>query len=278
MRKTSFTKTVLLFFMIAMLSFLGFSKDKGLKSNWTSTPVKIDGFNDDWSGVTLALEKKVKVDYAFKNNAENLYVLFIFKDPKYLSSIGATGMTLWFNFEGKKKKNYGIKFIQKKIPPQALIDRLEKDKGPLPEEEKKRIQANPSYLVNDTEIINKKAKSSPQPSEKKEGKAAAFRFMKQESAMVFEFAIPLKNIADLGSGMEIKPGDKVKVGFEWGGVTKEMKAAIKQRSAALERSRTSSTDPSDNLASSGRSSVPMGVLSGPKKHDFWIDLQLAQNQ
>jgi len=279
MKKAAFVKEILLLFLILTISFLSFSKEKEFKSHWVSSPVKIDGAKNDWAENAFASEKKVKVDYAFKNDAENLYVLFMFKDPKYLSSISATGMTFWFNSEGKKKKNYGIKFMQKRISADELISRLEKEKGPLPEDKKKEIRNNPSYLINDTEIINKKSKSRSQASESSEIKPAVFRVMKQQKSLVFEFAISIKRMKELAPGMGIEPGKKVKVGFEWGGMTKEMKAEAKRRSAALERSRSSGGDETDNRASAGAGrSVPMGVLSGPKKYSFWVDVQLAQKK
>jgi len=277
MRKIAFSKILLLFFMILTISFLGFSKEKEFKSHWADSHIKIDGYNDDWTEVALASEKKVKVDYCFKNDAENLYVLFIFKDPKYLSSISTTGITLWFNSEGKKKKNYGIKFIQKRISAEALISRLEKEKGPLPEEEKEEIRGNPSYLINDTEIINKQSKSRSQSSENSKIKPAVFRVAKQQNSLVFEFAIHLKGMMEQAPAMGIEPGKKVKVGFEWGGMTKEMKSEVMRRSASLERSRSSTGDTTDNRANAGAgSSVPMGLLSGPKEYSFWVDVQLAQ--
>ncbi len=277
MRRIVFAKEILLLLMILTISFSGFSKEKEVKSFWAASSVKIDGFKDDWAEVAFADEKKVKIDYAFKNDAENLYVLYIFKDPKYLSSISFTGITLWFNSEGKKKKNYGIKFIQKQISADALISRTEKEKGPLPEDKKKEIRNNPFYLINDTEIVNKKSKSRSQPSESSEIKPAVFRVMKQQNLLVFEFAIPLKRMVEQASEVEIEPGKRVKVGFEWGGMTEEMRAEVKRRSAALERTRSSSSDPADNRAGAGvGSSVPMGLLSGPKKYSFWVDVQLAK--
>ena len=278
-RKTTFVKEILLLILVLTISFLGFSKEKELKSHWVSSPVRIDGSTNDWTENDLAGWKKGKVDYAFKNDAENLYVLFMFRDPKYLSSISATGLTIWFNSEGKKKKYYGIKFMQKRISADALISRLEKEKGEVPEEEKKEIRKNPSYLINDTESINKKSKSRYQSSESSEIKPAVFRVMKQQKSLVFEFAFNLKRMMEQVPGSGIEPGKKVKVGFEWGGMTKEMKTEVKRRSAALERTRSSGGDEVDNRASAGAgSSVPMGLLSGPKKYSFWVDVQLAQKK
>ena len=278
MKRIAFAKEILLLLMILTISFSGFSKEKGVKSLWAASSVKIDGFKDDWAEVAVAAEKKVKIDYAFKNDAENLYVLYIFKDPKYLSSISLTGIMLWFNSEGKKKKNYGIKFMQKQISADALIARTEKEKGPLPEDQKKEIRNNPFYLINDIEIVNKKSKSRSQPSESSEIKPAAFRVMKQQNLLVFEFAIPLKRMMEQTSGVEIEPGKRVKVGFEWGGMTEEMKAEVRKRSAALERTRSTEGELTDDMKAGAGSSVPMGLLSGPKKYSFWVDVQLAKNQ
>jgi hypothetical protein len=265
--------------MILTISFSGLSKEEEVKSYWTASPVRIDGFKDDWAGVALATEKKVKVDYAFKNDAENLYVLYIFKDPKYLSSISMTGLTLWFNPEGKKKKNYGIKFIQKQISADALISLTEKERGPLPEEKKKEIRNFPSYLINDTEIVNEKSEPGSEPSESSKIKPAAFRVMKQQNLLVFELAIPLKRMTEQTSAVGIEPGKKVAIGFEWGGMTEEMRKEAKRRSAALERTRSSSDDAADNTAGAGvGSSVPMGLLSGPAKYSFWVEVQLVKKQ
>ncbi len=98
--------------------------------------------------------------------------------------------------------------------------------------------------------------------------------MKQQNLLVFEFAIPLKRMMEQTSGAEIEPGKRVKVGFEWGGMTEEMKAEVKRRSAALERTRSPSSDPMAGGVVG--SSVPMGLLSGPKKYSFWVDVQLAK--
>jgi len=93
-------------FAIIALCVPGISEDKRVESIWAATPVEIDGLNDEWEGDTLTFEKNVKVDYGFRNDSENLYVLFIFKEPRrFMSTINKTGMTLWLNAEGKKKKN-----------------------------------------------------------------------------------------------------------------------------------------------------------------------------
>ena len=110
-------------------------------------PATLSSSYSSWNENTFFSEKKVKIDYAFKNDAENLYVLFIFKDPKYLSNIEDTGITLWFNADGKKKKRYGIKFVERQITADKYISLLEKKQGQISEERKKEIRSNSSYFL-----------------------------------------------------------------------------------------------------------------------------------
>ncbi len=278
MKKTALANAVLLFFIILILSSLGYPKELEVRSTWAPSPLRIDGSDEDWAEAGYASIKKLNLDYSFRNDSENLYVLLIFKDPQYLSSISYTGMTLWFNTEGKKKKNYGILFIQKKISAENLISRLEKEKGSLPEEKKNEIRANPSYLLNHTEIVDKKSKSHSQSSESSEIQPAVFMFRKQQGSMVFEFSIPLKNMTAETSPVRAEVGKSIKVGFEWGGMTKEMREAQRQMSASLERSRSVDNDPTSDRAGAAGSSMPMGLVQGPKKYGIWMDVQLAQSQ
>ncbi len=108
-------------FIILALCAPVFSKESQVASKWVTTPMTIDGSNNEWGEDTLTFEKKVNVDYAFRNDSENLYVLFIFKEPRFMSSINKTGMTLWFNTEGKKKKKHGVRFQIKILKADAFI-------------------------------------------------------------------------------------------------------------------------------------------------------------
>jgi len=265
--------------MIFILSLTGFSKTKTVTSSWLSSPLNIDGLSGDWGDAALSFEKKASVDYAFKNDAENLFVLFIFKDPKYLSSIKETGMTLWFNTEGKKKKNYGLTFLRKKISANNYISYLEQQRGPLPEEEKKKISANRSYSLHSIHIINKKSKSSSLPSESGEIKTALFRTKNQNKMTVYELVIPLKRFAENAPGIGTEPGKTLKVGFEWGGMTEEMRKRMIQKQVASGRKTSGAADSWSGGLSKGRggSSVPK-TSRNPKKRSFWVDIHLAQNK
>jgi len=288
MKNTALAKTLLLFSLIMTVSFLGFSKEKKLDSSWDVVPMKIDSFNNSWVGEALNFEKKVKVDYAFKNDAENIYVLFIFKDSKYMSSIKNTGMTIWFNREGKKKKKYGIKFKENKTGPYELISFLEKQQGFISEEKKNEIRSKPNYFMLSSEVINKNNKSKSPDEVNDKTRTAWFRMKEQQGMVVYEFGIPLEMVSEIDQGIGIGPGKSIKVGFEWGGMTKEMKMAMNRDADIANLPQTCATSSScepdlggkrhSKKGPSTNDSSPGSRLRGPKKYCFWVNVQLAENQ
>lgn len=278
MKKTGLSETALLIFMILAVSIIGYTKEQKVDSSWVAVPVRIDGSANDWAEDVLAFEKKVKVDLAFKNDPEYLYVVFMFKDPKYLSSIRFTGMTLWFNTEGKKKKDYGVKFINKQVTADEYISIAEQQFGPIPDEKKSEIREKPNYVINYAEVINKKSKSSSQAPEDAKIRPAIFRSGRQEKMMVYEFAIPLKRVTEQAAGIGTEPGKTIKVGFEWGGTTKEMMMQqLKQTSSGSARARAgSATSGIKDERSGGRETTTR--IRRQRKYSFWVDVQLAVNQ
>ncbi len=280
MKKATSIKIFILVLTTLAISLTGLSKTETIASQWLSSPLNIDGSSVDWEDDAQNFEKKVRVNYAFKNDAETLFILFAFKDPKFLSSIRATGMTVWFNTEGKKKKNYGITFVKKEVSADAYVSYLEQQSGPISEEKKKEILANPSYLFHEALVINKKGKSSPQSSDTKEATPAIFRSKEQNKMLVYEFAIPLKRLIEDAPGIGTEPGKIITVGFQWGGMTEEMRKRMLERQAAAGGRSTGAADYSawDNETGSDRrgNSAPRQGQT-PKIHSFWVEVQLAQN-
>lgn len=270
----------LLGFMIVTLCASGLSKESTVESKWTTAPVKIDGLNNDWTGDPLTLEKKVKVEYSFKNDSENLYVLFIFREPReFMSTISQTGMTIWLNTEGKKKKDYGIRFRRKIISADVYISLLEKEMGPLPEQKKKEIREAPTYRLYQNEVIDEKAEDfmvTGGPT------SPAFRSKRGQGMVTYEFRIPLKRGEGQPVGIGTEPGKNIKIGFQWGGLTKELaEQRIKQQGASGTKGRESggSVTIRERFDGSMRGLSDMSsIRRGAKKYSFWVDVKLAQNQ
>jgi len=281
MKHKKMINSLLLCSVILALCAPGISKDKDVvvESTWAATPVNIDGSINEWQGDALTLFKKTKVDYAFRNDSENLYVLFIFKNPrKFMSTINETGMTIWLNTEGENQKKYGIRFQIKTVTADNYISILERMGMSVPEEKKKEIRKKPTYPVFHNEVIDKQGDASliePTTS----GPVWNFGGKKE---LTYEFRIPLRRGEGQPVGIGTEPGKSIKVGFEWGGLTDEMK---KQRLARQIEGGTagragSGTDLTGErrVSGSGTGSSGLGSFSRirAKKYSFWTDVKLAQ--
>lgn len=287
MKYLPFKKTVISVLVMLALTLIGFSAEKMIQSSWTVQSVKIDGLSQEWSDIDLILDKKTKVNYAFKNDGEYLYALFKFNDPSALSSIQTTGMRLWFNLEGKNKKNYGVRLITKQVTADEYIAIIENMQGPLPEKDKNEIRVNPLYVINQSEVINKKGEPVPQTPGAEKSLPIKFQVVTQENIVSYEMAVPLKRTTDSSPGIGTEPGNILKVAFEWGGVTKEMREAwMKNRGASggggsPGKISQESGGKGGGASSSGAiRSQGIGSLAAlnqrMKQYSFWVNVQLAQ--
>jgi len=279
MKKNVHYKIFFILVLMLSITMMASAKNKVINSVWTGVPVDIDGSTEDWAEHTLSFDKKVKVDYAFRNDAGYLYVLFVFKDPKYLTSINASGMTIYFNTKGKKKKDSGITFSNKRVSAEQFIALIEQQQGPLPEERKTQINNNPYYFIQNYTVINKKKMSPPSVEEGVEVKRALFRFAKEQDTVIYEFAIPLEKRVELATGIGIEPGKAIKIGFEWGGMTKTMRESRMKRMGdqSIRTSATKASDLKGERRDGRASSNTMSSMRkrSPKKYSFWADVQLA---
>lgn len=258
----------------------GFSKENFVQSKWTTQPLTVDGLDDEWKGDEMTFEKKVQVDFAVRNDAQNMYVLFIFKDPKYLSTISATGITLYYNTEGKKKKDHAFHFIKKKVTGEELIAYLKKRGEVLSEEQMQSIKPTSTYSMYMTERVGKRDKeisiTAPIPAVLNPG----FKINRKGDAFVYEFRVPLIKSETSPRGMGIEPGQSLKIGFEWGGMTEKLMKRLGAQSGGRGDISTESTPQTVIDSRRGGATGAPGSSSRrmPKKHAFWVDVKLAQNQ
>lgn len=254
--------------------------DTVVESRWANEPPRVDGQAVEWGQDVMSSQKNVSVDFAFRNDAANLYVLLVFKDPRYLSSIEMTGITLYFGPAGKKQKDFGVRFLRKNATADELIGMLEKQGQALTEEKKTEIKAKPMYFLFEADAINKKGDTIPPPETQGNADPPVFRISRgQDGSMVYEFRVPLASRDIHPAGVGSGPGESIKLGLEWGGMTKEMRAAIMGRGEMPDQSRVSGEDARGERAeneSAGSSPSLARSAQGPKQYSFWVDLKLAQ--
>jgi hypothetical protein len=293
-RKT--TSLFLAALAVSLFVVTGFAQDGPFESQWAATPVQIDGLDLDWQGTAFMVDKNSKAEYAFKNDGQNLYILFVFKDSVSKSTIDAMGMTVYYNLEGKKKKAEGLHFIRKTISPDELIASLEAKGEDVSEERKAEIRKQPGYILFEGEVLGVKRKSSADadtvpvdPPTFRASQAPPPKSQPQQGQpqrgggiSMYEYRIPLARNPVIG-GIGTEPGKSLKLFFEWGGMTKEMMAVAMTRTAEGStgaRSGSMSTEQalsggSDNLDTAREGMGGLRRNDRAKKHSFWIDVKLA---
>lgn len=271
--------------LLAQAIFLVFSpmvKEKTVNSYWISSTLNIDGSQTDWLDIPKISVERLKIDYSFMNDDNNLFILLIFNDSKFLSSIRATGLKIWLNADGEKSEECGIKFKERQITSEQLITKIEKNRGILPKEQKAKIRQKSNYISCEGDFIDKKEKVIDVTPLNDQFKPAVFRTGRDQKLFCYELRIPLK-IKEIWKGQEPDFERVLTVGFEWGGMTKEMKAEMMKRRAE-NASRVSEratefrvdVDESDHAPVVGDRNLPF--QKGDRKHLIWVDVKLAKNQ
>ncbi|HOW86751.1 MAG TPA: hypothetical protein P5119_10705 [Candidatus Aminicenantes bacterium] len=278
-RKSSCLLAILAILATAASAVPALPKDKdeagAIDSAWASAPLKIDGLGQDWQGVPFLSDKGSKAEYALRNDGRNLYVIFLFKTPEAASTIEATGLKVFFCVEGRKSKDRGVHFLKKRLTADALIGQLEKQGEALTDARKAEIRQKKEYEMFEAEVINKKkAPASIDPAVATDPPAFGARSRTGET--IYEFRVPLSRTNQPG-GLGAEPGQTLKLGFDWGGLTSEMKRAIMglgggRPAAAPSLSGSVSAERDDQAREFG------AVLShdpAMRQHAFWIDVRLA---
>ncbi|MBN1274468.1 MAG: hypothetical protein JXB26_19580 [Candidatus Aminicenantes bacterium] len=254
------------------------AENVSLESQWIVSAIKIDADSSDWMQSLSPAWKKGKVDCSFANDDKNLYFLLVFNDLKYLSSISQTGLKVWLQGGEKNAKDTGFFFIPKIISAEGMINRFEKDGVSLSEEKKQEIRQKEKFVLYEGEYFHGK-KPGVLPPLGQDVKPAVFRTAKSGTSFIYEIRLPL-NIEFLREEKGIQPGTAMRIGFEWGGMTEEMKADMMRRrsiSSTRAEERASSVvtrgDDSDSTPVVGNKDMPF--QKGAPRYSFWLEVHLA---
>jgi len=270
-------KINLIIILILTLLITGIAKIKSSNSQWTTTSVIIDGkAANEWSDVKFFHEEKPAVAYAFKNDVNNLYIFFGFKDRVSMSTVMKLGMTIWIH-DKKKKRRYGINFKNITIPMEKYIVMLERKYGPMTENRKEKMRKTRFVSLNINTIRGKKIKENTPAYGIKNLKPRFAIGWSQNKTPIFEIRIPLKREDGKIAGLGAKPGDSVVLGIEWGGWNKQMKKmARKRHREAMERWRANRQNSGKRREDDQAYEPDLRPIKAPKKYTIWHKVKLAK--
>jgi hypothetical protein len=299
------------FLVVAGLAiFVAAKTDKPVESVWTAAPVPVDGLLAGWPGTVLQSYRHFDLRFGFMNDDKNLYGVVAFDNPRYLTSLEFSGITLWIHPD-KDKRTYGLRFYQKMATADETIERIESQGTPLTQEQKARLRTRRRYRLYACDAVDGKGDLVPR---KPDAPAATCRFGRVEKSVVVALTVPLGLLAGPDVQSAWDAGKPFKVGFEWGGLNKDMKKQMAemgpgepmsgdpsltanvgvlgfmggQGEAIFDKS-CSACHPSGghSMPDIGAMNVPFlgnagisteGRLPHAPKYDFWIELKLGEKK
>jgi hypothetical protein len=194
-------------------------KTQEVQTDWVAGPVKVDGEISEWNDMPMNYFEDSGIQLGLCNDQENLYILFRFNNTQWARAIRMSGLTLWLDNSGKKKKDFGIRYTGGPSLPD-----LQKLGGPgggfregLTPEQQKRLAEIEKEMVDQITVIDKKGNREitlrPDGSG---GPAVCFDSLR--GIYAYEFSIPLQKGDAFDCAIGAKPGQTICLGLEWGGM------------------------------------------------------------
>lgn len=267
--------------LLFLLPGLGISQGSVTASTWAESSPKVDGLDEEWRSDSLSNDKSSAVDYAFRNDGRNLYLLLVVPNREPLLSLEATGLALYAYPAESRQRGNGVRFVTINIKSERFIAILESQGGQLTEEEKVNLLMKPQHPVFVAVAVDKKGNTLGLVRPSADADPPAFAAATQADAATFEFRVPLASPEATPAGIGAKPGSTIQVSLEWGGSAKKILTAKgswqSPRSIASGDVMTGSyeTRAQDFLSQFDAMSRQS---RGTRKYSLTVDVKLAERQ
>ena len=181
-------------------------------STWRTTPITVDGHQDDWAGALTPLGTE-PVSIQAVNDTDALYLRLTASEPAVRSQILRSGLIVWFDDEGGTKKRFGIHFPvieQGRGGERGGRGGYGRDRRPRGESEGARDDYEPPNRVDILGPGKNDARSLTL--DHAQGVEVALHVV--EGTVSYELKVPLTKTADHPYALNVSPGKTVGVGLE----------------------------------------------------------------
>jgi hypothetical protein len=211
--------------MLLAYSILQFSpveaKSLEMKSTWGSTSIKVDGQATDWSNVPSEYLSEQNASIAMCNDAQFLYLMFRTNDTRWAGMIRRTGLTIYLDPTGGKKKDYFIKYKGGPSREELMAQMSKRGGGTTTPAMMEDALADDEDQTPLTCFVKDRIVEKPIPPDGSEGPAAAYDTSK--GFYLYEFRIPLVEDSVRYFGIGALPNKPVGVSLVWGDMGDQMK-------------------------------------------------------
>jgi len=241
-----------------------------MESHWSLGPISVDGRWEDWEGTSLAYFEGNQVSLGLRNDKDNVYMLFSFRDETWARLIVLGGVTLWLDSTGGKEKDFGIRYTGgpslAEMGSLGMFGRGGRP-GMPPPFGRQRVTEKREEMANKITLIDKKREKTVIVSaDGSSGPAAAFA--ETLGVYTYEFSIPIREGRQGTYALNTEPGETIGIVLEWGGMPEEDRQQMMEEMGGGMRG---------GRRGGGRPGGPMGGSrrQPPERQEIWLKSQLA---
>lgn len=256
-------------FIVPLLISLTSCSDQQIQSNWARKSPTIDGNMEEWNSASLVVFEDLEVSLGVGNDTSFLYLAGRIADATFQRMVGQTGVVIWLDPEGGRRKGLEIHF------PASRIENVNLNRGffwdSLTEDQKARARNKVEEMSRGVLVINRKSVESrlflP-------GNVEGFcvAIAEAEGLLSFEARIPLQIGRLFSKFSDIQSGKTVGIGLGLGGSMGDR----------LPGGDFESAPPMGEPGRGGRGGTPGGFVPGGSrasvKKEIWLEVGLAQAQ
>jgi uncharacterized membrane protein YgcG len=204
-------------------------KNMKITSQWKPENLKVDGNGSDWEAIPLAMSDKINGVMGIVNDVENQYIILKLSDQRMVRRIQMMGLTIWINSNGKKKKEFGIRYTGSELLAQSLRPQRDfENQTQRSTQFDKMREKMKAHLPGPGMIgIIQNKNVSIEPEKNPWGPSAASA--ENKGVYCYEFKIPLQFDKSVTDEQIVDLADKIKVCLEIGGISDEVRNEMQEQ-------------------------------------------------
>lgn len=254
-----FTKKIILLIMLISAFSISNAKTLKLDSNWKEMEITIDGNDSEWENTKQYYEKE-NVALGFMNDDKYLYVCLSSTDMRDFGHFIRHGFNVYFDKNGKKKKNFGICILPVRMKNEKPEDRS--DAPPEQREHTRFKEENLKEMIVDigSEVrILRKNKDKEKVCSVEDMIGLDLQTDYIDGRFICEMKIPYVQNAVYTCSIDAEKGAKIGIGFE--------SEVMKTHPRGDSEGQPDGSPPGQGLPGSGRSGGRGGMQRGGNSNE-----------
>lgn len=192
--------------VLTSLSGVALGGDVKVQSHWNDQAIAVDGVEDDWVGRQVYVED-LKGVIGVVNDSEYIYVSISTQREDLLRQMMMSGLTVWLDGDGKKKREFGVRFGRSRppmTPGQSRPDAPPNFDSLMSSLDTSSLEAQ--LIGVDGMVLEQLGTAVARPS------IASMAF--RDNRLVFEFRLPIVRNAEHPQAVGGQLGKKITLGLE----------------------------------------------------------------